>query len=317
MLGILKSGAAYLPLDPAFPEARVRFMLEDSGARWLVTVRQLASRFATFGGGVLCIEDLAPAACARAVAAARCRQRRAGDPAYLIYTSGSTGQPKGVPITHGAVVNFLTSMLRMPGLSAADRLLAVTTLSFDIAVLELLGPLCAGGTVVIASAEEARDGAALARRLDEARITVMQATPATWRALLAAGWRGRSGVEGALRRRGAGRRSCGQAARGLGSALWNMYGPTETTIWSTCGEIRSADDISVGRPIANTQVCVLDERGRPTPPGVPGELCIGGAGVSPGYHRRPELTAERFVANPFDPARRRHALSHRATARDS
>ncbi len=292
MLGVAKSGAAWLPLDPAFPGARLRFMLEDSGARWLVTARDLVQGLPAFDGGVLCVEDLAPAACAAAATPADAVA--ADDPVYLIYTSGSTGRPKGVPITHGGVANFLVSMLREPGFGATDRLLAVTTPSFDIAVLELLGPLCAGGTVVVATAADTRDGAALARRLDDERITVMQATPATWRALFAAGWQGRAGLKALCGGEALDPELAARLLAGTG-ALWNMYGPTETTIWSTCGEIRAADDISIGRPIANTQLCVLDVRGRPAPSGVPGELCIGGAGVAPGYHGRPELTRERFV----------------------
>ncbi len=296
VLAVLKSGAAWLPLDPGFPPARLQFMVADSAAGWLVTSRRLAAHFPHGACRVLCVEDLAPAACAGSGPAAAVVA--ADQLAYLIYTSGSTGQPKGVRVTHGAVVNFLTSMLREPGLAATDRLLAVTTLSFDIAVLELLGPLCAGGTVVIAATAEARDGAALARRLAAARISVMQATPATWRALLASGWRGQAGLRVLCGGEALDGDLAGQLLGGCGE-LWNLYGPTETTIWSTCARIVDPHDISVGRPVANTRLYVLDEGQRPTPPGVPGELCIGGAGVSPGYHARDALTAERFIPDPF------------------
>ncbi|MBW7931942.1 MAG: amino acid adenylation domain-containing protein, partial [Gammaproteobacteria bacterium] len=256
--------------------------------------------------GLLCIEDLAAGDCALAPAHEAVHP---GQLAYLIYTSGSTGRPKGVRVGHGGVVNFLRSMLREPGIRAGDRWLAVTTLSFDIAVLELLGPLAAGATVVLATAEEARDGDAL-RRLLASGIDIMQATPATWRLLLAAGWEGTPGL----------RMLCGGealppalAAELLprGAQLWNLYGPTETTVWSSCARIHAADDISAGLPIDNTQVHILDARLRPLPDGVPGEICIGGAGVAAGYHRRPELGAERFVDDPAHPGSRLYRTGDR------
>ena len=218
--------------------------------------------------------------------------------AYVIYTSGSTGRPKGVAIPHRAVANFLASMAERPGLRADDRLLAVTTLSFDIAVLELLGPLGVGGCVVLAAREQAMDGAALQALLAESQATLMQATPATWRLLLQAGWQGGRDF----------RALCGGEALApdLAAALlarcgevWNLYGPTETTVWSTCARVEKDQPITIGTPIANTTVWVLDERRQPCPLGVPGELWIGGAGVALGYLHRPELTAERFVADPF------------------
>ncbi|MCC7258912.1 MAG: amino acid adenylation domain-containing protein, partial [Gammaproteobacteria bacterium] len=291
LLAVLGSGAAWLSLDPEYPPARLAFMLADSGARLVVTSRALATRFAGAELPLLCIEDLAPAACAATGPAPV--PVTPDDLASLIYPSGSTGTPKGVRVTHGSVVNFLASMGREPGLGAGERLLAVTTPGFDIAVLELLGPLVAGGTVVIATVGEARDGAALARLLDAARIDVMQATPATWRLLLAAGWAGRPAL----------RVFCGGEALdpALAAALlarcgelWNLYGPTETTIWSACARITAAHEVSIGGPIAGTTFGILDARDRAVPPGVPGELVIGGVGVSPGYHARPELTAARF-----------------------
>ncbi|WKZ11826.1 MAG: amino acid adenylation domain-containing protein [Gammaproteobacteria bacterium] len=322
VLAALDSGAAYLPLDPEFPEARLRFMLEDSGARLLVTQRSLALRFAAFPGPVLCIDALAEQRAVedgvgsktpRDCAAGRAPPAPIGadDIAYLMYTSGSSGRPKGVRVTHGGVVNFLQSMLQQPGLQASDRLLAVTTLSFDIAVLELLGPLLVGGTVVLASAAAARDGEELARLIDTARISVMQATPATWRALLAAGWSSRP----QLRMLCGGEALDAELATRLlagGGRLWNMYGPTETTVWSSCGEITDPQRITVGRPIANTRFYVLDARGQPVPVGVGGELWIGGAGVAAGYHGLDELTAERFVATGWPGGGRRYRTGDRA-----
>ncbi len=215
--------------------------------------------------------------------------------AYVLYTSGSTGRPKGVEVPHRAVVNFLNSMRKRPGLTANDVVLAVTTLSFDIAVLELFLPLVTGARVVLASRSDATDGARLAKLMDSERITLLQATPATWRLLLAAGWRGRAGLK----------MLCGgeplprDLARELlprGASLWNMYGPTETTVWSSVEPITSADGpMSIGRPIDNTQLYVLDAGDSLVPVGVVGELVIGGAGVARGYRGRPDLTAERFV----------------------
>ncbi|MCL4777494.1 MAG: amino acid adenylation domain-containing protein [Gammaproteobacteria bacterium] len=296
LLGVLRTGAAWLPLDPAYPDQRLHFMLRDSGARWLITQRALAMRFASCDG-LLCIEDLAAGDCLLTPPRAGIEP---GQLAYLIYTSGSSGEPKGVRVGHTSVVNFLRSMQREPGIDESDRWLAVTTLSFDIAVLELLGPLSVGATVVIATAEQARDATALAQLLDTARISVMQATPATWRALLASGWNGRPG----LRALCGGEALPAELAAGLlatGMPLWNLYGPTETTVWSSCARIGSATDISAGLPIDNTQFYILDAALRPLPDGVPGEICIGGAGVAQGYHARPELTAARFVTDSFRP----------------
>ncbi|KAA0209195.1 MAG: amino acid adenylation domain-containing protein [Proteobacteria bacterium] len=278
------------------PDQRLHFMLRDSGARWLITQRALAMRFASCDG-LLCIEDLAAGDCLLTPPRAGIEP---GQLAYLIYTSGSSGEPKGVRVGHTSVVNFLRSMQREPGIDESDRWLAVTTLSFDIAVLELLGPLSVGATVVIATAEQARDATALAQLLDTARISVMQATPATWRALLASGWNGRPG----LRALCGGEALPAELAAGLlatGMPLWNLYGPTETTVWSSCARIGSATDISAGLPIDNTQFYILDAALRPLPDGVPGEICIGGAGVAQGYHARPELTAARFVTDSFRP----------------
>jgi amino acid adenylation domain-containing protein/non-ribosomal peptide synthase protein (TIGR01720 family) len=219
--------------------------------------------------------------------------------AYAIYTSGSTGQPKGVQITQQAMVNFLTSMQQAPGLTSQDRLLAVTTLAFDIAGLELFLPLVVGACVEIVPRAVATDGEQLAARLERSGATVLQATPATWRLLLAAGWRGDEHL----------RAWCGgealppdlaSALLARTSELWNLYGPTETTIWSTRTQLTaSSRQIAIGRPIANTETYVLDAHFQPVPVGIVGELYIGGAGLARGYRNRPDLTAERFVPNPF------------------
>ncbi len=295
LLGILEAGAAYVPLDPDFPEERLRYMLEDCGAPLLVTSAACAERFAGNPAERLIVDSqlfgVGPAERLRPSAGLN-------DRAYVIYTSGSTGRPKGVEIEHGALTNFLNSMRDQPGLAPSDVLLAVTTVSFDIAALELFLPLVVGARVEIAPREIAIDGVALAAALAGCSATAMQATPATWRMLLDAGWQGRRELKALC---GGEALTPELAARLLPACgeLWNLYGPTETTIWSSAARIRSPDRVSIGTPIANTTMYVLDARREPVPIGVVGELWIGGAGVARGYLGRPELTAERFVNNPF------------------
>lgn len=295
LLATMKAGAAYVPIDPGFPRARQEFMLADAQVRVLVTEETLLANLPAAGAAVLCV-DRDWAEVERESMTAPAHQADVDGLAYVIYTSGSTGKPKGVEIQHRALVNFLCSMRERPGLAEEDVLVAVTTLSFDIAGLELYLPLIAGAQVVLASAQTAADPRALARLLESSNATAMQATPTTWRMLIDAGWPGKAQL----------RALCGGEALppaladelvGRVAALWNMYGPTETTIWSTCAHVRSAGEPpTIGRPIANTTLHVLDRRGHPAPIGVPGELAIGGAGLARGYRNRPELTAERFLA---------------------
>lgn len=297
LLGVLKAGGAYVPLDPGFPAERLAFMLEDSHAPILLTQKGLARRVPTSNAQVLFID----AARLFADQPANAPTPLAGpeDLAYVIFTSGSTGKPKGVQIPHRAVVNFMISMAQTPGLRADDVLAAVTTLSFDIAALELFLPLTVGARVAIVEREVAGDGAALAEVLEEEGATVMQATPVTWRLLLAAKWQPPAHFK-AL---------CGGEAMPpqlaarlleLDLELWNMYGPTETTIWSTVQRITDgAAPILIGRPIANTQAYILNAALQPAPIGAVGALYLGGDGLAKGYLNRPELTAERFTANPF------------------
>ncbi|GAB3094388.1 non-ribosomal peptide synthetase [Lysobacter terrae] len=305
LLGILKAGAGYVPLDPQFPAERLAYMAADAGLAMLVTTSEYAPRFDLRGRPMLLVDEhatqLSDAAAQRLSDDAEAA--RPDDPAYVIYTSGSTGRPKGVIVPHRAVSNFITSMQREPGLSERDRLLAITTLSFDIAVLELLLPLSVGAQIVMADRETAGDGAALRSLLENSEATIMQGTPSSWRLLIDAGWNGQAGFK-AL---------CGGEAMSpdLASALlercgsvWNVYGPTETTVWSTCARIDAPDagmapDVHIGRPIANTTVWVLDAQGELCPLGVPGEICIGGDGVTKGYLDRPELTSERFVPDRY------------------
>jgi amino acid adenylation domain-containing protein len=294
MLAVLKAGAAYVPLDPSFPRERIDFMVADAGLAAIVSHGSLAGAFS--GHGIPCVAVDAELQRIDALDDGNLAPTSGpGDVAYVIYTSGSTGKPKGVQIEHHSVVNFLRSMQREPGIGPDDRLVAVTTLSFDIAGLEIHGPLTCGGTVVLASRATAVDGLALAELLETSRATILQATPATWRLLLESGWQGRAGLK-MLCGGEALPRELAQRLLALDGELWNMYGPTETTIWSTVFRVTDAGaSIPIGRPIADTSLFVLEPCGQPAPIGVAGELCIGGAGVARGYLNRPELTAEKFI----------------------
>ncbi len=302
LLAVLKAGGAYVPLDPGYPSERLAFILEETQVPVVLTQQSIAASLPSYQGRVVCLDDLN---------LAEEIQKRAGDDigfggkpedpshlAYVLYTSGSTGKPKGVEISHRAVVNFLNSMRAVPGMEAQDTLLSVTTLSFDIFGLEIWLPLTTGAKVVIAPEEVARDGRELVALMEGSGATVMQATPSTWRLLVESGWEGNPHLK----------ILCGgeawptQLAEQLlpkCASLWNMYGPTETTIWSAVQQVRVGMPVLIGRPIANTQFYVVDSHLQPVPVGVPGELLIGGEGLARGYLNRPELTAEKFIADPF------------------
>ncbi|WMJ02942.1 amino acid adenylation domain-containing protein [Pseudomonas chlororaphis subsp. aurantiaca] len=301
MLAIARVGATYIPLDPAYPEQRLRYMLEDSDSRWVLTQAEVEPTLATLLGehcASLALDRQWPlvAACQSPLPA----PVSAPDSlAYIIYTSGSTGQPKGVMISHRALSNFLLSMAEEPGMSAADTLLAVTTHCFDISGLELLLPLIVGGRCHICPTETAADASQLMKLIAEVRPSLMQATPATWMMLLRAGWQPPAQL----------RILCGgeplpETLKGAfeqaGNATWNMFGPTETTIWSTLQKLQPGQVVSIGRPIANTRLYLLREDGSHCAIGEPGELCIAGVGLAEGYLNRPELTAEKFIENPFE-----------------
>ena len=299
LLGILKAGCAYVPLDAEYPPERLSYMLEDAQASMLLTGRPLAGLFRRETIRVVELETLWPAI-AGEVDENPGRLATADNLAYVIYTSGSTGRPKGVEISHSSVVNLLSSMRRLPGLGPEDTLLAVTTISFDIAALELFLPLTVGARLMIASREEARDGERLSQILSDSQITMMQATPATWRLLIEAGWRGIERLK-ILCGGEALPQKLAAALQERGASLWNMYGPTETTIWSTTDRVegRSGGSIAIGKPIANTQIYLLDAHLRPVTVGMVGELYIGGDGLARGYHNRPEITAAKFIPHPF------------------
>jgi amino acid adenylation domain-containing protein len=302
VLAILKAGAAYVPLDPSFPSDRLAYMAQDAHLRLLVTQRDLAGHLTLDAGTPeLAVDDPNEAKVIAALpAGAPDVPGGSRDRMYVIYTSGSTGRPKGVVLEHASVVNFLESMAVEPGLGSGDALLAVTTLSFDIAGLELYLPLICGARVVVAPRSATVDAQRLLGLIADEQITVLQATPATWRMLVDGGWS--PGDTPGLRAFCGGEALPPPLAEALArraAEVWNLYGPTETTIWSTVQRILPGVPVCIGRPIANTALYVLDGRRRPVPIGVVGELYIGGNGVARGYHERPELTAERFVADPY------------------
>ncbi|MFI9063943.1 amino acid adenylation domain-containing protein [Streptomyces sp. NPDC053429] len=306
LLGVLRSGGLYVPVDPQYPADRVEYMLSDSGARVLVVAGGGARLRTPDGVQVVDLEALLGADGGSGAAGAPAPVAlHAEHLAYAIYTSGSTGRPKGVMVTHRALANFARDMTRRLALAPGDTVAAVTTASFDIAVLELLVPLTAGATVRVVDRETARDGVLLARELDAAAATVVQATPATWHQLMETGWRAP-----AVRALCGGEALPAALAERMRTALgtvWNVYGPTETTVWSTAHELSGPAGegaVPIGSALANTRLYVLDERMRPVPVGVFGELFIAGDGVARGYHGRPGLTADRFVPDPYTPGGR-------------
>ncbi|NEQ62470.1 MAG: amino acid adenylation domain-containing protein, partial [Moorea sp. SIO4A1] len=311
LLGILKAGGAYVPLDPAYPQERLAYMLEDAQAPVLLTHSSLV----TNQESLVADKEQLTIVCLDTDWELISQQSQGNTDsgvkpenlAYTIYTSGSTGKPKGVQIPHQGVVNFLSSMAQRPGLRSQDTLVAVTTISFDIAGLELYLPLSVGAKIVLVSREVASSGQLLGKLIKDSDATVMQATPATWYLLLASGWEGIPGLKILCGGEALPRKLADQLLDRKAS-LWNMYGPTEATIWSTVHEVgkqrqsQQAKDApeSIGQPIANTQIYILDAHLMPAPVGVAGELHIGGAGLARGYRNRPDLTKEKFITNPFD-----------------
>jgi amino acid adenylation domain-containing protein len=302
LLAILKAGATYVPLDPEYPRQRLIFQITDADMALMITESAMSARLACDSLPILLLDTdhhLMASAASNPLQPDITRDARPEDAAYLIYTSGSTGQPKGVEVPHRAVANFLTSMASAPGLTKEDRLLAVTTISFDIAVLEIFLPLAAGGTVVIASEAQATDGSALAQLITTHGITAMQATPSRWHLLLESGWQGQPDLKALVGGEALTPSLASQLLDRCGE-VWNMYGPTETTVWSSCWRVEpdKLQRISLGQPIANTSIQVLDAQLNPCPVGVTGEIYLGGTGVALGYFRRTDLTAERFIDQP-------------------
>jgi amino acid adenylation domain-containing protein len=304
LLAVAKVGAAYVPIDPRYPPERIAFVLADAAPSVVLTQSRLRAAIAdprppSSAAELLCLDtdpalfadqpaDTAPAAVSDPTL-----------PAYVLYTSGSTGRPKGVVVSVRALTNFLRSMGREPGLKAGDRLLCVTTIAFDISGLELWLPLITGASVFIAPDEVVSDGVKLRALIEQFAPTMMQATPATWRLLIEAGWRGDARLS-LLCGGEALPRDLADALLARAGSVWNMYGPTETTIWSSLHRVTHGDGpVPIGRPIDRTRIVVLDAHGALSPFGVAGEIVIGGDGVAQEYLNRPQLSAERFIADPF------------------
>jgi amino acid adenylation domain-containing protein len=298
LLGILKAGGAYVPLDPNFPHDRLAYMLEDTGTSILLTQEHLSSNITHSNITKIHLDTQWDEIGTRSILNPAV-PLAAEDLAYVIYTSGSTGKPKGVQIPHKAVVNFLLSMRRQPGITEKDALLAVTTLSFDISVLEIFLPLSVGAKTIIASRENATNGQQLLELLKKSATTIMQATPATWYLLLAAGWQGSNEFK-VLCGGEALPQDLAQQLVKRSKNVWNLYGPTETTIWSTCCRLQeNSPEILIGRPIDNTRIYIVNQQNQLNPLGIAGELLIGGAGVSRGYINQPALTKEKFIPDHF------------------
>jgi amino acid adenylation domain-containing protein len=300
IMAVFKTGAAYLPVDTEFPIERLSYMLQDCKVKAVIAEQTTVDKMEFWTGRLLQVEQLLM----ESAPDIDKLQKYDYDPqrlAYAIYTSGSTGQPKGVAISHGALTNFLVSMQHQPGIDKDGLMLALTTFSFDISILEICLPLLTGATVLLADNKTAKDPDLLIELMKKYKPTMMQATPGLWKALLDNGWEGDLSLK-AL---------CGGEAlpRNLGiqllqktRELWNMYGPTETTIWSLIKHVVDENDLdSIGKPINNTEIYVLNGHNQLVPKGVEGELHIGGQGLSLGYLNKPELTNKQFIENPFQP----------------
>jgi amino acid adenylation domain-containing protein len=300
LLGVLRAGAPYLPLEPDLPPERLRYQAEQAGARLLVTAPETAGAVAGLAGAT----RLDAAELAAAGGAGQLPEIRPDTLAYLLYTSGSTGRPKGVEVEHASLAGFVAGMAREPGCTPEDVFLAVSPLSFDISCADLWVPLAAGASTVVVDRATATDGAALAARIGQVDPTTIDLPPTLLRMLLAAGWPGSP----RLRVFSGGEPldpALATELLGRVKELWNMYGPTEATVTASLHRVVAAPDgpVPIGHPAPGTRLYVLDRAGRLAPPGVTGELWIGGAGVARGYRDRPDLTAAAFADDPYRPAR--------------
>ncbi|WP_113675579.1 non-ribosomal peptide synthetase [Vallitalea guaymasensis] len=290
ILGIWKVGGCYIPCDPLWPAKRIAKILEDVNAKLLIKDESIAY----WNNGVtntVDIEDIKEIPICNPIQ----RQLNLVDTAYILFTSGSTGKPKGVMISHQSLINLLNSMIECPGIEVTDRFLSVTNYTFDISILEMFLPLIVGAEVNILSRLERLEGSKLRNRLEQYRPTIMQGTPATWQMIIDAGWQG----DGKLKILCGGEKLTKNLAKDLLSKgqLWNMYGPTETTIWSLIHEVTEEEEIPIGRPIANTYVYILDKHLNPVPVGVPGDIYIGGLGLAQGYYCLPKKNQDKFLHN--------------------
>ena len=292
LIGVLKTGAAYVPIDPTLPEERISYMVEDAAPKILIT--QTPSMAVSGGAITISVDSI----------------KSSGSPdanitvsptalAYVMYTSGSTGRPKGVEVTHTNIVNLLQSMQKEPGCKPTDRLLAITTVSFDMAVVELFLPLFTGATVVIAQRHEVRDPAALVALMKRHKVTIMQGTPAIWQMLLDSGWCGEPRLEKIISGGEALPRVLADRLLECTDEMWNMYGPTEVTVYASIWKVKRGGEVTIGGPLENYHLYVLDDKLSPVPRGNQGEVCVGGVGVAQGYRNRSALSEEKFVRNPF------------------
>lgn len=294
LLGVLKAGGTYLPLDPSYPKTHLDGILKECSVSHIVTQSSYKKRF--LQECVVCLDTDE-----KIITQGGQRLKRDVQPhhlAYVIFTSGTTGQPKGVMVPHRALTNFLISVSNCPGMKQEQRLLALATYNFDIAVLELFLPLLVGGCCCICLSETAHDPRLLKEEIQNIRPHLIQATPATWTMLFETGWKNELGIK-ILCGGEALLPSLKQHFIESKSEAWNLFGPTETTVWSTVGRIQQEQPLTIGCPIANTQIYIVDSTLEQVPIGIPGELCIAGAGLARGYWNDPKLTAEKFINNPF------------------
>ena len=296
LLAVLKSGAACLPLDPNYPQARLDYMLDDSGATIVLTQSSLADKLSNDNVSLLSLDTDWPTGCPTTSVGKRSIP---DDLAYIIYTSGSTGKPKGGMLAHRGLVSNLTSLADFASYSASDVLLAVTSVSFDMAICELFMPLLIGARVVIASKDDIADGRRLIKIIEDTNVTSIQATPSLWGVLIEAGWK----IDPKFKIVSSGEALPANLANAFvrsNAKSWNIYGPTEASLWSCFHQLKKASsNIPIGEPVPNTKAYILDELLQPVPVGMPGELCIGGVGLVRGYLKKPALTAEKFIPNPF------------------
>lgn len=298
ILAILKSGATYLPLDPEFPIERIQFMLDDSEASFLISNDKYIDKFSS--KAKLIIFEVAKKEASKFPSKNHTLLSKASDLAYILYTSGSTGRPKGVMVTQNNLLNFITAMKDQFHTNEHTRLLSLTTISFDIVGLEVFLPLISGGTLVLADSTTAKDGKLILENIISEKINFIQATPATYKIMISSGWERKLPITIICGGESLSKILAQQLLQ-RGNCLYNMYGPTETTIWSTCTQVFEFDNtIKIGKPIQNTQVYILDNNNEIMPEGFVGEIYIGGKGVAKGYYGRPDLTKERFIQNPFD-----------------
>lgn len=298
LLGILKSGAAYVPFDPSFPIDRLNYIQNDTQIQFLLTSQRSDPHLSISHLCVIHLDADEPKIVNYGENNLEIRVE-SDNLIYVIYTSGSTGKPKGVQIEHRAVTNLLYSMQQQLNLAKRDTLLAITTLSFDISALEIFLPLITGACLMIAKEEEILNGSGLLEHLDNDGITIMQGTPAIWRHLLDAGWLNRYKLKILCGGETLTRELANQLIE-RSDSLWNVYGPTETTIWSSIGLVTlSEEPVFIGSPIANTRIYLLDSYMQLVPVGIPGEIHIGGEGLARGYLNSPNLTAEKFIPDPF------------------